>query len=90
MAMGIWTGRVPIFLQSMWVVAWSVLIIMSVQWVRNVQLTRIWPAVGTICGVGSFLVLVILPIAIFIQILFVLPSVLLAFFLVKFHWAKRH
>jgi hypothetical protein len=88
MVMGIMTGKVPFFLQCMWVVAWSAHIVMSVQWVRHVRLSKIWPVVGTVCGIGSLLMLVIVPEAMFIQLLLVSPGILLGFVLVKFHWAK--
>jgi hypothetical protein len=39
-----------------WLAAWFVHIVMSVAWVQGKRLSRIWPKVGLIAGIGSFLV----------------------------------
>jgi hypothetical protein len=88
MSVGIGTDQVPVFMKCMWVVAWVAHIVMSVQWIRNARLSKLWPAIGVASGLGSFLILIILPVAMFIQLLLVLPCVLLSFWLIKFHWAK--
>jgi hypothetical protein len=88
MIVGLTTDQIPVFLKLMWIIAWAVHIVMSVQWVRNVRLSPVWPLLGIFSSVGSFLVFAILPIAIFVQLLLVLPGVLLACKLVAFHWAE--
>jgi hypothetical protein len=88
MIVGLTTDQIPVFLKLMWIIAWAVHIVMSVQWVRNVRLSPVWPLLGIFSSVGSFLVFAILPIAIFLQLLLVLPGVLLACKLVAFHWAE--
>ena len=88
MIVGIWNGQIPVFVKGMWIAAWVAHIVMSVQWIRNVRMSKLWPAIGVVSGLGSFLVLIILPIAMFIQLLLVLPCTLLAFWLIKFHWEK--
>lgn len=88
MIVGVTMNQVPIFLKFVWLVAWLVHIVMSVQWVRDVRLPPIWSLVGVCSGVGSFLVFIILPIAMFVQLMLVLPGVLLACKLVPFHWGE--
>ncbi|NHQ92307.1 hypothetical protein [Janthinobacterium lividum] len=87
MIVGLATGGVPIVMKLIWIGAWVAHIVMGIQWVRNVRLSPLWPIAGVGAGVASFLVIIILPIAMFIQLLLVLPGVLLACKLVAFHWA---
>lgn len=39
-----------------WLVAWFTHAVMTAAWVRDNKLPCVWPAVGTVAGVGSFLV----------------------------------
>jgi hypothetical protein len=39
-----------------WLVAWFTHVVMTVAWVRNNKLSRVWPVVGTLAGIGSFLI----------------------------------
>ncbi len=39
-----------------WLIAWLIHTVMTAAWARDRKLPRVWPIVGTVAGVGSFLV----------------------------------
>jgi hypothetical protein len=83
-----------------WIGAWAIHVIMCVSWVRNVRLPRLWPALGVVFGSASFLPWALVGPELFpgqgtatifmrVQLIVVMPCVLLALWLIKFHWGKH-
>lgn len=87
-----------------WLAAWLVHAVMSAAWVSNVRLSRLWPVSGVILGTASCLYWYVvdlislgpespLPSATgyltVMQLLYVSPCILLALWLVRFHWQGR-
>lgn len=50
------SSKGPNLLVFVWIAAWLIHVIMTVAWIRDRKLPRVWPVVGTIAGVSSFLV----------------------------------
>ena len=84
-----------------WIGAWIIHVIMSVCWVQNVRLPRFWPALGALFGSASFLLWAFVSpesprmeeaaiIAMGVQVIVVFPSVVLALWLMRFHWGRRY
>lgn len=84
-----------------WLAAWFVHAVMSAAWISNFRLSRLWPVSGLILGTASCLYWYIvdltspgpespLPSATgyltAMQLLYVSPCILLALWLVRFHW----
>ena len=82
----------------LWVYAWACHMFMSFSWISNRRVRRVWPVTGTVAGVIMFLLpsfggLIKAQIftfsnvfyALAFEVIFVLPCLLLAIFLVHFH-----
>lgn len=63
------------------VFAWAALLVMSIGWVQNRKVRRMWAISGTLAGVVS-----LLPAP--MSIIFAAPGIVLALVLVSFHLAK--
>ena len=48
--------RGPSVFIFVWLAAWLIHAVMTAAWVRDRTLSRVWPGVGTVAGIGSFLV----------------------------------
>jgi len=87
-----------------WLGAWFVHAVMSAAWVSNVRLSRLWPAAGLILGTASCHHWYIVDLTSLgpqsplpsatgyltsTQLLSVSPCILLALWLVRFHWGGR-
>jgi hypothetical protein len=101
-------AEAPNALILLYLSAWALLVVMSAAWVFGVRLARIWPLLGTLSGVGSFLAVPLLGShagrsapaietlsfllaslsLIGFQLFLVAPSVLLAMWLVWYHWRR--
>lgn len=49
------SSKGPNLLVFVWIAAWLIHVVMTVAWIRDRKLPRVWPVVGTIAGVSSFL-----------------------------------
>ncbi|MEW6023942.1 MAG: hypothetical protein AB1807_17580 [Pseudomonadota bacterium] len=83
-----------------WIAAWAIHLVMSVHWVRDVKLSRRWPLLGAIFGSASFFLWAfagpVLPnmksavlTVMTVQFVLVAPCVLLACWLLRFHWTRH-
>lgn len=50
------SSKGPNLLVFVWIAAWLIHVVMTVAWIRDRKLSRVWPVVGTVAGVSSFLV----------------------------------
>ncbi len=50
------SSKGPNLLVFVWIAAWLIHVVMTVAWIRDRKLPRVWPVVGTVAGVSSFLV----------------------------------
>lgn len=83
-----------------WIAAWLIHMVMSIFWIRDLRLPRIWPGLGVAFGASSFLAWYLfgkgsslgdeyqstVATVVLMQALLVLPCLVLALWLVRFHW----
>lgn len=87
-----------------WGGAWIMHLVMSVTWIADIRLHRAWPLLGTVLGVASFLiwpfhamrldappqsVLLIAVQFVGFQLVLVAPCLVLASWLLKYHYAHK-
>lgn len=93
-------------ISMVWLAAWFMHAVMSIAWIRDIRLSRVWPVAGLVTGIGSFLVWPLVAVKqsslsgmdgvavsatgtlMAVQVVLVAPSLLLAIWLVRFHWNK--